>query len=166
MDTKLQRNDILIKRKFNSYLVPGVMMAVAMQLGNIIDCIFVSLWIDLDGLSAISLSMPVLLLMKAVGLTIGGGCAAVISVMLLYLEGWMDTSNAPLLAQALNELDDGVEQLVLDMAKLEYTSSAGIRQIVAIHKQMNGALTLRHVTPEIAAVLHMIGVDKKLHIEP
>ncbi len=48
METKLQRNDILIKRKFNSYLVPGVMMAVAMQLGNIIDCIFVSLWIDLD----------------------------------------------------------------------------------------------------------------------
>ena len=78
----------------------------------------------------------------------------------------MDTSNAPLLAQALNELDDGIEQLVLDMAKLEYTSSAGIRQIVAIHKQMNGALTLRNVTPEIAAVLHMIGVDKKLHIEP
>ena len=84
----------------------------------------------------------------------------------LYLEGWMDTSNAPLLAQALNELDDGVEHLVLDMAKLEYTSSAGSRQIVSIHKQMNGALTLRNVTPEIAAVLHMIGVDKKLHIEP
>ena len=82
MDTTLQRNDILIKRKFNSYLVPGVMMAVAMQLGNIIDCIFVSLWIDLDGLSAMSLSMPVLLLMQAVGLTIGGGCAAIISVML------------------------------------------------------------------------------------
>ena len=88
------------------------------------------------------------------------------STAVLYLEGWMDTSNAPLLAQALNELDDSVEQLVLDMAKLEYTSSAGIRQIVAIHKQMNGALTLRNVTPEIAAVLHMIGVDKKLHIEP
>ena len=48
METKLQRNDILIKRKFNGYLVPGVMMAVAMQLGNIIDCIFVSLWTDLD----------------------------------------------------------------------------------------------------------------------
>lgn len=52
------------------------------------------------------------------------------------------------------------------MAKLEYTSSAGIRQVVAIHKQMKGALTLRNVTPEVKAVLQMIGLDKRLHIEP
>ena len=52
------------------------------------------------------------------------------------------------------------------MAKLEYTSSAGIRQNVAIHKQMKGALTLRNVTPEVKAVLQMIGLDKRLHIEP
>ena len=82
MRTALQRNGVLIKRKFNSYLVPGVMMTVAMQLGNIIDCIFVSRFIDLDGLSAISLSMPVLFVMQMVGMTIGGGCAATISVML------------------------------------------------------------------------------------
>ena len=49
--------------------------------------------------------------------------------------------------------------LVLD------TSSAGIRQIIAAHKQMNGALTLRNVTPEVLSVLHMTGLDKKLHIE-
>ena len=88
------------------------------------------------------------------------------STAVLYMEGWMDTANAPVLAQALNGLDDSVEQLVLDMAKLEYTSSAGIRQIVAVHKQMKGALTLRNVTPEVKAVLHMIGLDKRLHIEP
>ena len=88
------------------------------------------------------------------------------STAVLYLEGWMDTANAPVLAQALNGLDDIVEQLVLDMAKLEYTSSAGIRQIVAVHKQMKGALTLRNVTPKVKAVLHMIGLDKRLHIEP
>lgn len=83
----------------------------------------------------------------------------------LYLEGWMDTANAPVLAQALNELDDGVKQLVLDMSKLEYTSSAGIRQIIAAYKQMGGALTLRNVTPEVEAVLHMTGLDKKLHVQ-
>ena len=88
------------------------------------------------------------------------------STAVLYLEGWMDTTNAPVLAQALNGLDDSIEHLVLDMEKLEYTSSAGIRQIIAIHKQMKGELTLRNVTPEVAKVLHMIGVDRKLHIEP
>ena len=84
---------------------------------------------------------------------------------MLTLEGWMDTANAPVLAQALDELDDGIKQLVLDLAKLEYTSSAGIRQIVAAHKKMNGALTLRNVTPEVTAVLHMTGLDRKLHFE-
>ena len=83
----------------------------------------------------------------------------------LYLEGWMDTQNAPVLAQALNELDDSVEQLVFDMAKLEYISSAGIRQIITAHNLMKGALTLRNVTPEVTAVLRMTGLDKKLCIE-
>ena len=87
------------------------------------------------------------------------------STAVLYLEGWMDTANAPVLAQALNELDDSVQQLVFDMAKLEYISSAGIRQIIAAHKQMNGALTLRNVTPEVMSVLHMTGLDKRLQIE-
>ena len=87
------------------------------------------------------------------------------STAVLHLNGWMDTGNVPVLAQALNELDDSVEHLVFDMAKLEYTSSAGIREIIAAHKQMNGVLTLRNVSPEVTAVLHMTGLDKKLHIE-
>lgn len=87
------------------------------------------------------------------------------STAVLYLEGWMDTANAPILARALNDLDDSAKHLVLDLSKLEYTSSAGIRQIISAHKQMNGALTLRNVTPEVLSVLHMTGLDKKLHFE-
>ncbi len=83
----------------------------------------------------------------------------------LFLDGWMDTENAPILAQSLNELDYSVEQLVIDMEQLEYISSTGIRQIVAAHKQMKGALTVRKVSPEIMEVLHMIGLDTKLDIQ-
>ena len=82
------------------------------------------------------------------------------------LAGWMDTENAPLLAEALDGLGPETESLVLDLAGLEYTSSAGIRQIVATHKRMKGALTLRHVCPEIMDVLRMTGLDRKLNIEP
>lgn len=88
------------------------------------------------------------------------------STAVLSLNGWMDTQNASELANALNELENGIEHLVLDLAKLEYTSSAGIRQIVAAHKQMNGALTLVHVPPEVMNVLHMTGLDRKLNIKP
>ena len=84
----------------------------------------------------------------------------------LRLDGWMDTQSAPQLAAALAELGPETESLVLDLTALEYTSSAGIRQLVAAHKQMKGALTLKHVSTEVLDVLHMTGLDTRLHIEP
>ena len=76
------RNDKLIKRKFNSYLIPSVLMVMAMQLGNIVDGILVSNLIDIDGLTAISLSLPALYFMQTVGFAIGVGGAVTVSVML------------------------------------------------------------------------------------
>ena len=84
----------------------------------------------------------------------------------LVLSGWMDTQGAPQLAAAVDELGPDIKSLSLDMSGLEYTSSAGMRQLVATHKRMNGALTLKHVSPEIMDVLRMIGFDKKLNFEP
>ena len=84
----------------------------------------------------------------------------------LILSGWMDTQSAPQLAAAVDELGPEVKSLSLDLSGLEYISSAGMRQLVAAHKQMNGALTLRHVSAEIMDVLRMTGLDRKLHIEP
>ena len=83
----------------------------------------------------------------------------------LSLNGWMDTQNAPQLAAAVDELGSEVERLVFDMSGLEYVSSAGIRQIVATHKRMDGALTLKHVAPVVKDVLTAMGLDKKLNIE-
>lgn len=83
----------------------------------------------------------------------------------LILSGWMDTQSAPQLAAAVDELGPEVKSLSLDLSGLEYISSAGMRQLVAAHKRMNGALTLKQVSPEIMDVLRMIGFDKKLNFE-
>jgi len=83
----------------------------------------------------------------------------------LRLSGWLDTKTAPELEAALNVLEPNVEALVLEMEQLEYVSSAGLRQIVAAYKRMNGALTLRHVSDEIRNVLKMTGLDKRLKLE-
>ena len=83
----------------------------------------------------------------------------------LSLNGWMDANSAPEFAGMLSELEPSVEKLVIDLTGLEYTSSAGIRQIVAAHKKMNGALTLKNLTPEVFDVLKMTGLDKRLNIE-
>lgn len=82
----------------------------------------------------------------------------------LSLNGWMDTQSAPEFAEALNGIDADTEALVLDMTGLEYTSSAGVRQIVAAYKKMNGALTLKNLSTEVLDVLKMTGLDKRLNI--
>ena len=80
------------------------------------------------------------------------------------IEGWLDTQTAPELGAALDELSEDVTQLELDFAKLEYVSSAGIRQIVAAHKKMGGKLTVRNVSPAVLEELRLTGVDKRLTI--
>lgn len=85
--------------------------------------------------------------------------------MELKLAGWLDTETAPMLEEEIQALDETVTALVFECGALEYISSAGLRQIVAAHKKMDGALTLRHVSDEIMAIIRMTGLTKKLHIE-
>ena len=85
--------------------------------------------------------------------------------MELKLAGWLETETAPMLEEEIQALDETVTALVFECGALEYISSAGLRQIVAAHKKMDGALTLRHVSDEIMAIIRMTGLTKKLHIE-
>ncbi|MBP5261907.1 MAG: STAS domain-containing protein [Clostridiales bacterium] len=77
-------------------------------------------------------------------------------------EGWLDTKTTPELEEVLNSLPDTVTELTLDLEALEYISSAGLRQIVAMHKKMNGNLTLVNVSTELLELFKMTGFDKKL----
>ena len=52
------------------------------------------------------------------------------------ITGWLDTQTAPQLGEALSQLDDNVTSLVFDFSKLEYISSAGLRQVVTAYKKM------------------------------
>ena len=56
--------------------------------------------------------------------------------MTMEISGWLDTQTAPQLEEALSALDDSVTSLVFDFAKLEYISSAGLRQVIAAYKKM------------------------------
>ena len=87
------------------------------------------------------------------------------STTTIALEGWLDTNTSPELSETLKGLDDSCEALVLDLANLEYISSAGLRVLVSAHKQMKGNLTIRNVSAEVMQVLHMAGFDRRLHIE-
>lgn len=81
------------------------------------------------------------------------------------LTGWLDTQTAPELDEEIKSLGEEITALTLDMEKLEYISSAGLRLIVAAYKKMNEALTLRNVSGEIMSVIKMTGLDKRIVIE-
>lgn len=75
----MERNDYLIKKKFYSYLLPGVLMVVAMQLGNVVDGIIVGNILGSSALAAISLSIPVLYVLQLPAFILGVGGSAIVS---------------------------------------------------------------------------------------
>lgn len=52
------------------------------------------------------------------------------------LQGRLDTNTAPTLENAVNESINGITELILDFAALEYVSSAGLRVLLSAQKAM------------------------------
>jgi len=81
--------------------------------------------------------------------------------------GKLDTQTAPELEESLHDDLDGVNNLVLDLTDLEYVSSAGLRVILSTYKRMSkqGAMVIKHVTPDVMDVFDMTGFTDLLNIE-
>ena len=81
------------------------------------------------------------------------------NMLSLRLDGRLDTSTAPLLENELNDSLDGVTELVLDLEKLEYISSAGLRVILSAQKIMNkqGKMVINNVCDDILEVFEITG---------
>lgn len=82
----------------------------------------------------------------------------------IHASGWLDAITAPELAEAIAGVKPSCEKLVINLAGLEYISSAGLRQLVAAHKMMSGNLEVTGVPADIMDILHMAGFDRRLHI--
>jgi len=89
------------------------------------------------------------------------------STLTLVLEGRLDTTTAPQLEAELKRSVDGVEKLVIDMAALEYISSAGLRVLLSAQKVMNkqGEMLIRNVNETIMEVFEITGFVDILTIE-
>ncbi len=83
------------------------------------------------------------------------------------LEGRLDTVSAPELEAELKDALDGVSELTLDLEKLEYISSAGLRVLLAAQKEMNkrGAMKIAHVGETIMEIFEVTGFSDILTIE-
>ena len=79
------------------------------------------------------------------------------------ISGRLDTTTAPELEK---ELDfTGITSVEFDLADLEYVSSAGLRVILMVQKNMKGNFVLKNVKPEIMEIFEITGFADILTIE-
>ena len=62
---------------------------------------------------------------------------------------------------------DGVEELIIDLAAVEYISSAGLRILLMMHKKMSaqGKMTIKNASSAAMAIFNIAGFTKFLTIE-
>ena len=86
---------------------------------------------------------------------------------LLQLEGRLDTGSAPSAQEAFLKVAGEYADIELDFTKLAYISSAGLRSLLVLQKQVNrtgGNLSLTHVAPSVKEVFEITGFSSILHI--
>ena len=77
-----ERNHELLDVKIKQYLLPAIMMKLALQLGNVVDTMLVGNLLGTDAMSAVSLSIPVLSLIQIPGFFLGNGGAIAAGILL------------------------------------------------------------------------------------
>lgn len=89
------------------------------------------------------------------------------SFLKIEIIGRIDTTTAPEF-EAETAFDDGVSELELDFAGVEYISSAGLRVILKLQKRMNalgGKMKLTNVNDSVMDVFDITGFVDILTIE-
>lgn len=87
--------------------------------------------------------------------------------LILKLIGRLETSTAPKLQQVVEGELEGINELMLDLDKLEYVSSAGLRVLLTASKKMkakDGVMTVHHVNEEVMEVFEITGFKEILDI--
>lgn len=89
------------------------------------------------------------------------------SALVIALEGRLDTTTAPELEQELKTSLDGITDLTLDMTKLDYISSAGLRVLLSTHKVMmkQGQMKVTNASEIVKEVFDVTGFSDILNIE-
>lgn len=92
------------------------------------------------------------------------------ATLILALDGRLDTLTSPDLERIVADADAlaGIEALVVDLAAVEYVSSAGLRVILQAYKAMEarkGSFSVRHPNEYVAEVFQATGFSDILTIE-
>lgn len=83
------------------------------------------------------------------------------------IEGRVDTVTSPELEKMIQASVSGMETLVIDMANVEYISSAGLRVLLSAHKLMakKGGMKVKNAGEDIMEIFEVTGFSDILDIE-
>ena len=83
------------------------------------------------------------------------------------VEGRLDTLTSPEFEQKMKAGLSGVTSLVLDFAKLEYISSAGLRALLNIKAELNGVAKMKVINANelVKEVFEVTGFNSIMSIE-
>ena len=87
----------------------------------------------------------------------------------LQLEGRLDTNSAPAAQESFLKIASEYANIELNFTALDYISSAGLRSLLMLQKQVNktgGSLVLTHVSPAVHEVFEITGFSSILNIKP
>ena len=89
------------------------------------------------------------------------------TALTISLEGRLDTTTAPELEEELKTCLDDVADLTVDLGKLDYMSSAGLRVMLSAQKRMNrqGSMTVVNVNDVLMEIFEVTGFDSILNIK-
>ncbi len=89
------------------------------------------------------------------------------SELVISVSGRIDTTTAPTLEGEIKDSLDGVQKLVLDIAEVEYVSSAGLRVFLSTHKTMSkqGSMVVKNVSESVKEIFEVTGFADILTLE-
>ena len=89
------------------------------------------------------------------------------SKLTIAVSGRVDTVTSPDLEKAIFENADGIDELVIDLKEMSYTSSSGLRVFLKAQKLMNtqGSMKVINVQSDVMEIFDMTGFSDILTIE-
>ena len=86
----------------------------------------------------------------------------------LILSGRIDSTNADDVSELFTKVAARFQDIVLNMKDLKFISSAGLRSLMKLYREMRskgGTLTLTNLAPYVAEVLEMTGFSEMFDIK-
>ena len=89
------------------------------------------------------------------------------SEVVFYVEGKLDTMTSPQLEAEIEKRIDSANKIIIDVKKLQYVSSAGLRVFLAADQAMEekgGEMNMRNVPESVMDIFDMTGFTNTLRI--